>query len=93
MTFPRRTQIKIVVLVAVLAAAAAVFAKVAFAHTQAVGTGVVIVETNLAYEDGSAAGTGMVLTSSGEILTNNHVINGATSISVTDVGNGHTYTA
>ena len=32
-------------------------------------------------------------TSNGEILTNNHVIDGATSIKVTDVGNGRTYTA
>src|SRR6202007_1339473 len=29
----------------------------------------------------------------GEILTNNHVVNGATSVSVTDVGNGKTYKA
>ena len=35
----------------------------------------------------------MVLNSSGDVLTNNHVIDGATSISVTDVGNGQTYTA
>ena len=35
----------------------------------------------------------MVLTSTGEVLTNNHVINGATSIKVTDIGNGRTYTA
>ena len=34
-----------------------------------------------------------MLTSSGEILTNNHVIDGATSVKVTDVGNGRTYTA
>jgi S1-C subfamily serine protease len=34
-----------------------------------------------------------VLTSNGEILTNNHVVNGATKISVTDVGNGKTYSA
>src|SRR6516162_2431538 len=40
-----------------------------------------------------AAGTGIVLTSDGEVLTNNHVINGATSIKVTDIGNGKTYTA
>ena len=40
-----------------------------------------------------AAGTGIVLTSNGEILTNNHVIEGATAIKVTDVGNGRTYTA
>jgi S1-C subfamily serine protease len=50
------------------------------------------INTNLSYEDEQAAGTGMVLTSNGEILTNNHVIDGATSISVTDVGNGKTYT-
>jgi S1-C subfamily serine protease len=34
-----------------------------------------------------------VLTSSGEVLTNNHVIDEATSISVTDIGNGQTYSA
>jgi S1-C subfamily serine protease len=34
-----------------------------------------------------------VLTSKGEVITNNHVINGATSISVTDIGNGKTYSA
>ena len=36
----------------------------------------------------AAAGTGIVLTSNGTVLTNNHVIRGATSIKVTDVGNG-----
>jgi S1-C subfamily serine protease len=51
------------------------------------------VDTTLGYEQEEAAGTGIVLTSSGEILTNNHVIEGATSISVTDIGNGKTYTA
>ena len=40
-----------------------------------------------------AAGTGIVLTSNGEILTNNHVIDGATSIKVTVVSTGKTYTA
>jgi len=40
-----------------------------------------------------AAGTGIVLTSDGTVLTNNHVIRGATSIKVTDVGNGRTYAA
>jgi S1-C subfamily serine protease len=34
-----------------------------------------------------------VLTSNGEVITNNHVINGATKITATDVGNGKTYTA
>jgi S1-C subfamily serine protease len=35
----------------------------------------------------------MVLTPTGVVLTNNHVIQGATSIRATDVGNGQTYTA
>jgi S1-C subfamily serine protease len=42
---------------------------------------------------GSAAGTGIVLTSTGEVLTNNHVIEDATTIKAVDVGNGRTYTA
>jgi S1-C subfamily serine protease len=42
---------------------------------------------------GEAAGTGVLLTSSGEVLTNNHVIVGATSIRVTIQGYGsHTAT-
>lgn len=58
-----------------------------------VDPGVVDVTTRLGYQNGEAAGTGMVLTPSGEVLTNNHVVAGATSISVTDVGNGRTYSA
>src|ERR1700722_3783967 len=58
-----------------------------------VSPALVDINTNLSYQDEQAAGTGMVLTSSGLILTNNHVIDGATSISATDVGNGKTYTA
>jgi S1-C subfamily serine protease len=55
--------------------------------------GVVIVNTNLAYEDNSAAGTGIVLTSSGQVLTNNHVIRGASSVRVTDPSDGRTFSA
>ena len=51
------------------------------------------VDTNLGYANQAAAGSGLVLTSSGEVLTNNHVIDGATSIRVTDIGNGRAYTA
>jgi S1-C subfamily serine protease len=51
------------------------------------------VNTTLGFQGGKAAGTGIVLSSSGEILTNNHVIAGATSVNVTDVGNGRTYAA
>ena len=58
-----------------------------------VDPGLVDVNTTLGYEDAQAAGTGIVLTSSGEVLTNNHVIDGSTSIHVTDIGNGQTYSA
>lgn len=51
------------------------------------------VNTQLGYQGDSASGTGLVLTSSGEVLTNNHVVEGATSVSVTDIGNGRTYSA
>ncbi len=54
---------------------------------------VVDVVSTLGNQNGTAAGTGIVLTSSGEVLTNNHVIHGATSIKVRDVGNGQVYTA
>jgi S1-C subfamily serine protease len=39
------------------------------------------------------AGTGMVLTSTGEILTNNHVVDGATGIRVTIAGRSGTFPA
>ncbi|MFI7065960.1 S1C family serine protease [Kribbella sp. NPDC050124] len=58
-----------------------------------VSPGLVDVNTVLGYENARAAGTGIVLSSDGEVLTNHHVIEGATSISVTDIGNGKTYTA
>ena len=52
-----------------------------------------IIETTLGYEDAQAAGTGMVLTADGLVLTNNHVIEGSTEISVTIAATGQTYTA
>ncbi len=55
--------------------------------------GLVDVNTVLGYAHDEAAGTGIVLTSNGEILTNNHVIEGATQIRVTSLGNNKTYTA
>ncbi len=58
-----------------------------------VDPGLVDINTIVDYGQAQAAGTGMVLTADGEVLTNNHVIDGATSISVTDVGNGKTYSA
>lgn len=73
-------------------AALAVGLHAAFAR-QSVQTGVVVVNTNLAYENGAAAGTGIVLTPSGEVLTNNHVIRGATTIHVVFPGTHKTYSA
>jgi S1-C subfamily serine protease len=58
-----------------------------------VDPGLVDVVSTLGDQQATSAGTGIVLTSNGEVLTNNHVIDGATSIKVTDIGNGRTYTA
>jgi S1-C subfamily serine protease len=63
------------------------------AVTSKVDPGLVDINTVLGVQGGEAAGTGMVVTSSGEVITNNHVIAGATKITATDVGNGNTYTA
>lgn len=48
---------------------------------------IVDVTSTLASQGSEAAGTGMVLTAAGEILTNNHVVQGATSI-VVKISNG-----
>ena len=55
--------------------------------------GIVDIYTTLGYENGLAAGTGMILTRSGEVLTNNHVISGATKFKVVDVTTHHRYSA
>jgi len=54
-----------------------------------------LVDVNSTFSEGGAsgAGTGIVLSSSGEVLTNNHVIDGATRVTATDVGNRKTYDA
>jgi S1-C subfamily serine protease len=57
----------------------------------AVDRAVVDITTTVA--GGEAAGTGMVLTSGGLVLTNNHVIQGATSIAVQIAGEGPSYKA
>lgn len=55
--------------------------------------GVVDIVTVLDFGVGRAAGTGIVLTASGEILTNNHVIDGATTVTVTVTSTGVRYPA
>jgi S1-C subfamily serine protease len=58
-----------------------------------VDPGVVDITSNLKYSHATAEGTGMVISSSGLVLTNNHVIDQATSVSATLVTSGKTYTA
>lgn len=53
--------------------------------------GVVIINTQLGLQNATSAGTGIVLTPNGDVLTNNHVVEGGTKISVTDLDNGQTY--
>ncbi len=59
----------------------------------AVDPGLVSINVAMSDQGGKAAATGIVLTPSGLVLTNNHVVDGATSLSATDVGNGKTYKA
>src|SRR5690242_3907361 len=52
-----------------------------------------IVDINTTLGNGQAAGTGMIISSTGEILTNNHVVTGSNSITITVQGQSQTYTA
>jgi S1-C subfamily serine protease len=56
-------------------------------------TGLVEITTTLEYGEGEAAGTGIVIGSDGIVVTNHHVVEGATAITVTDVSTGQEYTA
>jgi S1-C subfamily serine protease len=90
----RRPHIRVLLAVLLLAAAAlAVGLARATTGSAAVGSGVVVIETSLGYQDAHAAGTGIVLTSAGQVLTNNHVIRSATDIRVVVPGTGHSYPA
>ncbi|GHF02754.1 protease [Streptomyces fumanus] len=51
-----------------------------------------IVEINAASSAGSSTGSGVIITSDGEIITNNHVVSGASSVKVT-TSDGKEYTA
>ena len=66
----------------------------ATAATSAQKVGVVTIVSTINYDpDTQAAGTGIILSSKGEILTNNHVVEGSTSIKVTVESTGVSYTA
>jgi len=55
--------------------------------------GIVDIYTTLGYQNAQAAGTGMIVDSSGEVLTNNHVIRGATQFKLVEVSTKRTYNA
>ena len=77
------------------AAALAVALGARFVHTQTTppaATGVVVIETRLGFEAAAAAGTGIVLPSD-RVLTNNHVIRGATAVRVLVPRTRRTYVA
>ena len=61
--------------------------------TAAQQVGVVSISTTVDFGQGRAAGTGIVLSPDGEVLTNNHVIKGSTAITVTVVSTGKSYSA
>ncbi len=65
----------------------------ASALAKKVDPGVVDITSDLHYSDATAEGTGMVISSDGLVLTNNHVIDEATNVSATLVTSGKTYTA
>jgi S1-C subfamily serine protease len=54
---------------------------------------IVNITSTLGLRNARAAGTGVVLTGTGLVVTNNHVIAGATAISGVAVANGRTFTA
>jgi S1-C subfamily serine protease len=58
-----------------------------------VDPGIVDITSQLKYNNATAEGTGMVISPSGLVLTNNHVIDEATSVSATLVVSGKSYTA
>jgi S1-C subfamily serine protease len=87
------TRIALVALLVLVPATVAAGLALAGTRSTTIGTGFVVIDTNLAYQGQEAAGTGMVMTSSGEVLTNNHVIRGATTIKVVVPATGRSYTA
>ncbi len=68
--------------VSTVACLVAVLIGAAGAQAATSSRGIVVVETTLGFAGGRAAGTGIVLTSTGDVLTNNHVIRGATAVRV-----------
>jgi S1-C subfamily serine protease len=91
----RRSPVSLILVAFAAIAVAAFSVRAAFASSTSttVGNGILVIEDTLGYQGGQAAGTGMVLTSNGEVLTNNHVVNGATKIVAVVPGTSHRYVA
>jgi S1-C subfamily serine protease len=60
---------------------------------QAVQPGLVVISSSLQYQADAAAATGMVISSNGLVLTNNHVIDGTTGLTATVVSTGQRFKA
>jgi S1-C subfamily serine protease len=90
----RRGRVRTLVVAIVALFVLAISSGAAFAVTvpSRLASGIVVINTKLGLQASAAAGTGMVLTSSGEVLTNNHVVRGATSIKIIVPDTGKTYT-
>jgi S1-C subfamily serine protease len=58
-----------------------------------VGPQIVDIDAKLGYQSAIGAGTGIVIDGNGVILTNNHVVAGATNLTARSIGNGQTYPA
>ncbi len=56
-------------------------------------TGLALINTEIGYGEGVAAGTGMVIGADGIVVTNHHVVAGSTSVQVNIPATGETYTA
>jgi S1-C subfamily serine protease len=98
---PRRTSrlvmLGVFLVIFVFAASAAATAVIATrgigGSGNAAGVAAAVVDIDTTLLNGAAAGTGIVLTSSGVVLTNNHVIDGEQSISVRLTASGATFYA
>jgi S1-C subfamily serine protease len=63
------------------------------AIANSVSPSVANITSKIKYRNETAEGTGIVISSSGLVLTNNHVVNGATQVTAQIDGTGHTYSA
>jgi S1-C subfamily serine protease len=89
----RRSYTRSALLVSVATVTMVLATPFAAAAPTAPTTGVVEIQTRYGLSRGSGAGTGMLLTPSGEVLTSNHVIRGATQIRVRVPDTGRAYGA